>query len=212
MNRAVTKRRPSRFELTGGMLCLDFVNTLDNRPSGQPKELLVNYVDLARFAEDTGILEAYQVDQLIERSPLAPAAAEQALRAAREMREALHEVLAATMKRQAAPRMALARINGYIQTAAEHSELIESKENKGRFEWRFTNDSSFQFPLWPIARSAAELLASPDLEFVRTCASETCQWFFLDTSKNHRRRWCDMKLCGNRAKVREFYARKRTEG
>jgi predicted RNA-binding Zn ribbon-like protein len=63
--------------------------------------------------------------------------------------------------------------------------------------------------LWPIVGSAAELLASDNLPLVRACSSKTCQWFFLDTSKNHRRRWCSMKLCGNRAKVRKFYARQR---
>jgi predicted RNA-binding Zn ribbon-like protein len=63
--------------------------------------------------------------------------------------------------------------------------------------------------LWPTVRSAAELLASNNLPFVRACSSKTCQWFFLDTSKNHLRRWCSMKLCGNRAKVRKFYARQR---
>jgi predicted RNA-binding Zn ribbon-like protein len=48
------------------------------------------------------------------------------------------------------------------------------------------------------------------LPFVRACSSKDCEWFFLDTSKNHHRRWCDMKRCGNRAKVRRFYAKKRT--
>jgi len=68
---------------------------------------------------------------------------------------------------------------------------------------------TFEAPLWPIARSAAELLASEQVHFIRNCSSKTCQWLFLDTSKNHRRRWCDMKLCGNRAKVRRFYTRKK---
>jgi len=45
--------------------------------------------------------------------------------------------------------------------------------------------------------------------YVRACASKTCQWFFLDTSKNHRRRWCDMTKCGNRAKFQRFYSRKK---
>jgi predicted RNA-binding Zn ribbon-like protein len=67
----------------------------------------------------------------------------------------------------------------------------------------------FETMLGPIVGSAAELLASDNLPFVRACSSNTCQWFFLDTSKNHRRRWCSMKLCGNRAKVRKFYARQR---
>jgi predicted RNA-binding Zn ribbon-like protein len=63
--------------------------------------------------------------------------------------------------------------------------------------------------LWPIARDAAELLASERLEYVRACASKTCEWLFLDESKNHRRRWCDMTKCGNRAKVKRFYTQKK---
>jgi hypothetical protein len=37
-------------------VCLDFVNTLDDRFSAEPKDMLLHYVDLARFAEDTGTL------------------------------------------------------------------------------------------------------------------------------------------------------------
>jgi len=203
------RRRPPRFELMGGPACLDFLNTLDDRPSDHPKELLANYVDLARFAEDTKILEPHQVDRLIERSPLMPDAAQRALTQARELRESIYAVVSATMNKQPVPAMALARLNGFIQEAAQHSELILSG---GRFAWRFDDvELWLESPLWPIARSAAELLASDDLAYIRTCASETCQWFFLDTSKNHRRRWCDMTKCGNRAKVRSFYARRRAE-
>src|SRR5207249_439631 len=55
----------------------------------------------------------------------------------------------------------------------------------------------------------ADLLASDHLKFVRACESKTCQWLFLDMSRNHRRRWCKMNLCGNRAKARRFYARQK---
>jgi predicted RNA-binding Zn ribbon-like protein len=209
MPSTIARRRPPRFDLVGGSVVLDFVNTLDDRPSGQPKELLAHYVDLARFAEDTGVLEPYQVDRLIERSPLVPDAAQRALAAARELREAIYGVLAAIMDKRPVPATALTRLNGFVQEAAQHSELIESD---GRFEWRFDDvEMSLESPLWPIARAAAELLASDELAYVRACASESCRWFFLDTSKNHRRRWCDMTQCGNRAKVRRFYARKRAE-
>jgi predicted RNA-binding Zn ribbon-like protein len=43
---------------------------------------------------------------------------------------------------------------------------------------------------------------------VRTCGVDTCRWLFLDTSKNHTRRWCNMKVCGNRVKARRFQARR----
>jgi len=61
--------------------------------------------------------------------------------------------------------------------------------------------------LWPIALSAAELLASGDRLLVKVCRSETCRWLFLDTSKNHSRKWCDMAICGNRAKASRYYSR-----
>ena len=203
-------RRPPLFELTAGVLCLDFVNTLDNRPTGEPKELLARYGDLVRFAEDTGILTPAQADRSFAWSEADPEEAQRVLRAAVELREAMYAVFSAVIAKRAVPASALALLNGYIQLAAKHLSLTPAN---GGFAWQYDSygDSpgGFETILWPIVRSAAELLASDNLPFVRTCSSETCQWFFLDTSKNHRRRWCSMKLCGNRAKVRKFYARQR---
>lgn len=200
------RRRPLRFELEGGLVCLDFVNTLDDRPRDEPKELLTSFLDLARFAEDTGILTPSQVDDLVERSQVAPVDAQKTLRAAIELREALHAIFSAIMKKQAVPPLALAQLNGHVQYAAQHSHLVQAR---GQFEWKFDKLGAFDAILWPIARSAAELLASDQLKFVRACSSQTCQWIFLDTSKNHRRRWCKMDVCGNRAKAQRFYARRR---
>ena len=61
-------------------------------------------------------------------------------------------------------------------------------------------------------RSAAELLTSPDLPLVRECAGYDCGWLFMDTTKNRSRRWCDMATCGNRAKGRRHYERRRAAG
>jgi predicted RNA-binding Zn ribbon-like protein len=83
---------------------------------------------------------------------------------------------------------------------------------KGGFEWRFDDLGEFDSVLWSIARAAADLLASDQLPYVRACFSKSCEWFFLDTSKNHHRRWCDMTRCGNRAKVSRFYARQKKGG
>jgi predicted RNA-binding Zn ribbon-like protein len=63
--------------------------------------------------------------------------------------------------------------------------------------------------LAPIVRGAADLLIGPDRARVRECGSDTCFWLFLDHSKNGTRRWCDMKVCGNRAKARRHYQRGR---
>jgi len=62
--------------------------------------------------------------------------------------------------------------------------------------------------LWSVTLTAADLLTSGDLSQVRLCDGEDCGWLFLDTSRNHSRHWCDMKDCGNRAKVRRFRTRR----
>jgi predicted RNA-binding Zn ribbon-like protein len=202
------RRRPPKFELIGGNVCLDFINTLDDRTSAQPKELLANYYELARFGEDTGILTPEQLDYFYENVHLMIDDAADALRRAINLREAMYAVFSALLNRQTVPAVAMDTLNAYIQDAALHSRLVQREE---RCEWRFDDmGSALDAMLWPIARAAADLLASSDLALVRTCSSPTCQWFFLDTSKNHHRRWCSMKQCGNRAKVRKFYAKKKT--
>jgi predicted RNA-binding Zn ribbon-like protein len=211
------RRQPPVFELMGNV-CLDFINTLDNRPSGQPKELLKSYYELARFGEDTGILTPQELDFFYERVHLMPDEAQEAMRRARNLREALYDIFSAVLNKQTAPQLAMDRLNTNLHNAALHSWLVQPKSaegkippDDGRLHWRFEPmTSSFGAMLWPIARAAADLLTSSDLALVRTCASPTCQWFFLDTSKNHHRRWCSMKQCGNRAKVRRFYAKKKT--
>jgi len=202
------RRFPPRFELIAGNVCLDFINTLDDRPSAQPKELLKSFLDLGRFGEDTGILKAEQVDYFYERIHLNPGEAADAVRRAINLREAMYAVFSALMNKQTAPVVAMDTLNAYIHDAALHSRLVQVE---GRMEWRFDDlTSAFDAMLWPIACAAADLLASSDLALVRACSSPTCQWLFLDTSKNHHRRWCSMKQCGNRAKVRRFYAKKKT--
>ena len=210
MHPTIVGRRSPLFELSAGILCLDFVNTLDNRPSGEPKELLARYGDLVHLAEDSGVLTPVQANRLFAWSEADPEQAQRVLQAAIELREAMYAVFSAVIAKRSVPASSLAMLNRSVQLAAQHLSLTPAD---GGFAWRYDSyghsPGGFEIMLWPIVRSAAELLASDNLPFVRACSSKTCQWFFLDTSKNHRRRWCSMKLCGNRAKVRRFYARQR---
>lgn len=208
MSAKTKARRPPQFDLVAGSVPLDFVNTYDDRFTSEPKELLRSYADLARFAEDTQILGSTHADHLTQLSHESPREADRVLHAAIQLRESIFEVIWATVAKKPVPRESLQTLNKYLQQAARHSSLVKAN---GKFESRFEESpDNLEAPLWPIARASAELLSSDQLEFVRTCASETCQWFFLDVSKNHRRRWCDMTGCGNRAKVRSFYARQKT--
>ena len=93
-----------------------------------------------------------------------------------------------------------------INAGAEKIELLVA--NMGdRLAWAWpAGASALELPLWPALWSAAELLMAPELARVREC--ESCSWLFLDTSRNHTRRWCSMEDCGNVAKARRHYARR----
>ncbi len=186
-------------------MALDFVNTLDDRFSDSPKELLKDYVDLARFGEDTGTLTGQQFDGFMRRRMLYPEDAQRALTSAIQLREAISDIFYALVRKKPVPSSSLIILNQHVQEALQHLELVPGK---ARFEWKFdTWSEDLSAPLWPIARDAAELLASERVNFVRPCASKTCEWLFIDESKNHRRRWCDMTKCGNRSKAKRFYTR-----
>jgi predicted RNA-binding Zn ribbon-like protein len=65
-------------------------------------------------------------------------------------------------------------------------------------------------PLLGLALAASDLLCHHDPGLVRQCQSGACILFFLDTSKNHKRRWCSMQACGNRAKAAAHYQRQKS--
>ena len=79
------------------------------------------------------------------------------------------------------------------------------------YTWEWAKyDQDLDRPLWPVARTAADLLTSGRLDRVRECpGADGCGWLFYDTSKNGSRRWCSMEGCGNVAKARRLYARRR---
>ncbi len=66
-------------------------------------------------------------------------------------------------------------------------------------------------PLQILAQSIADLVCHGDFTNIRHCEGAGCTLWFLDVSKGHRRRWCSMSACGNRAKVAQHRARIRGE-
>jgi predicted RNA-binding Zn ribbon-like protein len=189
------------FELTGGHMALDLANTLDLRPSPTPRELLRDYDALVRWSEQAGVVEASAGRALRALAVRRPRQASAALRHARQLREALFALFSAAARGAALPREPLATLDSAVASAS--SRLRLQAEGR-RAVWRWSAEVSLESMLWPVARAAADLLVSPELHRVRSCESESCDWLFLDLSRNRTRRWCDMAVCGNRSKVRRF--------
>ena len=195
------------FDLSGGNLALDFANTVSKRPTPEAKERLNQYRDLLSFGNQSGVFPPRAFERLFTMAAQAPELAERVLREAIRLREALFAIFSAVADKSTVPANALALLTLAAQNVASHGRLVHKG---GRFQWEWIGmDSHLDSVLWPIARTAADLLTSDDLACLRICDSEECDWLFLDKTKNQRRRWCDMKTCGNRVKARRYYERSR---
>jgi predicted RNA-binding Zn ribbon-like protein len=197
------------FDLCAGHPVLDLVNTLDNRfRADGPIELLPDYEALLRFMEQSGLLEGAQVRALAR--SVSGAEAERATDAARELREAAASTLYAAAEGSAPLPTDLRKLARHFQSAHQRQELVwapTEEQSKCVWEWG-SSQTEADLPVWLLAVQTSTLLTSDAMSRVRACGSETCRWLFLDTSKNHTRRWCDMKVCGNRMKARRFQERR----
>ena len=200
---------PPTFELSGGTLCLDFANTWSDRDRPETDNFR-GYPDLLAFALQTGLLTSGEKARLAGRADQDPQAAEEALASGRSLREALYGILSAIAAAREPEAADLERLNAALPEAFSRLRL----ENRGSdFVWTWAaSEDSLAAPLWPILRSAAELLTSEDRNQVRECAGTACTWLFLDRSRNRSRRWCSMETCGNRAKAHRHYRRRSETG
>lgn len=123
-------------------------------------------------------------------------------RRARTLRETIFGVFSAAARRAAPSPAALGVLNEHLRVLG-HLRLARGG-SAYRWFWEDEGGDVLDRPLWPVVRSAAELLTSDRLDRVRRCSADECDWLFLDRSKNGSRRWCDMTVCGNRSKVRRF--------
>lgn len=196
----------TQFELSGGNLALDFANTVSKRPT-DAIERLTDYNRLVFFGMESGVLT--RTDRLFLTAGRAAGQAQNVLQKAIQFREALFTIFSAIVERRAVPDNALTRLNLMLQEASQHGRMVYRDR---RFVWEWADmQHHLDSVLWPVARSAAELLLSDELSHLRMCAAEDCAWLFLDRTKNQRRRWCDMKVCGNRVKARRHYERMKAE-
>ncbi len=192
---------PKRFDLSGGELCLDFANTVDSRPTSEPRELLPDYNALIEWSLQAGVLEPSSAEGLRLESTRRPRRAKKVLKRARRVREATFEIFSAAVKGIAPPEASLSTLNQHLPKALARLRLAQDHSS---FRWEWEEETATDQMLWPVLRSAAELLTSDRMDRVRLCSAEDCDWLFLDSSRNRSRRWCDMAVCGNRSKVRRF--------
>ena len=203
-------RLPSRaatLDLVGGSLALDFTNTSSGRgtPSHQEHlrdfETLVQWVEHARVVTPPNCL--YFREQATRRPKRAAAIFERAL-AVRELIWRIGQTLAERRTISEPLRDELVAVHAKSLAFAE----IKSRDEAFIWAWNPRRDLEAAI-LGPITLSALSLLMEKDLSRTKRCEGKACGWLFFDATKNKSRRWCEMRVCGNRAKVRAARQRKR---
>jgi predicted RNA-binding Zn ribbon-like protein len=197
-----------RFQLVGGHLALNFANTLDFRYDPERFiDLLSSYERLLAFFEQAGAISARQRSKLL--ATTSNSEARRALRRAIELRETIYFLFLSVLSARRGQNAHLRAFNRFLEDSRMPEKVTWQKRSLVR-AYRDLAERA-EGPLWAVIDAAADLLTSRDCLRIRECSEKTCRWLFLDQSKNHSRRWCDMKVCGNRVKARRFYARLRKQ-
>jgi predicted RNA-binding Zn ribbon-like protein len=202
----VTRSEPEYvWDFCGGHLAVDFTNTVGNRGEA-PEEHFNVYADVVSWAESRGVLGRPQVQRLLQEARKRTNAAADAVKSLRALRESLYRAIVAAASGRKPSAADLAQLNAAVGVAYAAAEL--RAHGGSRLELTFGgNDGAMPLDraiATPVIRSAIELLTTDAIDRVRVCADTTCGWLFLDTTRSGTRRWCDMKVCGNRNKVRRF--------
>lgn len=178
-------------EFVGNALCLDFVNTVNVRPT-PTRDRLATAHDLVAWAEAAG----HPVSGESVRSAAA------ALPGLRRLRDIVHEVVSAVVDGVALPQAPLAELTATYAQAITQAQWDDA-DDRVVVTWPHLQDASEL--AWPVAASAVDLLRTGPLQRLGRCPG--CGWLFLDTSRNGQRRWCSMATCGSRTKAARYYAR-----
>jgi len=191
-------------DFVGGCLSLDFANTVHDRvDTSKDQDLLGNYADLVSWARAAGTITSSIARRFSDLATKNPTQTASVHRRAIRLREAIYRTFAAVSGAQSPNDKDIESICSAYADAGRYLSVVPGGDGI-EMHWKLDRDDAFGL-LAPIAFSANELLLCDDLKRLKQC--QPCGWLFLDKSKGGRRRWCDMKTCGNRAKVTRFRQR-----
>lgn len=184
----------------GGDVAVDFFNTVDwRRDPARRSERLTSYGHVLAWMTASGLMderEAASIASLADKN-------RQGAKAQYEQLVGLREDTYAALDTGSPPRALQRRL---IQ-AHSGSELC--REPDGLWKWTQT-ELGLGTPVDRLALQLERLLTSDAVTRFHRCEDQHCGWVFLDTSRQHNRRWCSAADCGNRNRVRAHYNRLKT--
>ncbi len=183
----------------GGRFCVDFCNTFDHLHTPPKFDYFKDYATILDWGKAAGILAG---------NPSAiSASSRRAIADLVAIRSLIYRVLLPFAHGKAPAAADVAAFNARLQKVSSSLRMVAAS---GRYSLVGSAEDPIEKIMVEAVRSAADLLVSGHPDQIRLCGG--CGWLFYDTSRNHLRRWCTMKICGNRAKARRHYERERRKG
>lgn len=204
---STTPPRPESIELIGGHPALDLVNTVSWRhDTDRQRENLAVPLDLLTWAQRAAVLDEHHLTAMRLAIAEDPETAERVLRQVRELREQLYHHLADHIDRPGGERQIR---EGSVLQHALADAVAASNLTGTPARWALKARGPLDLAR-VLALHALDLLQTMPPNRVLRCDDDGCGWLFLDTTRNHSRRWCSSRDCGNRDRARRHYTRTRT--
>lgn len=182
---------PEKFYLIGNNLALDFINSINHELTREGLLSWAVAVAVVKPAEAEDYYEKWNGKRLDEISIF---------------RKRLRRAVVNLVSTKQIPASEISWLNRVLRENAGYSELAVSEQGFTKtLKIDLCNPDSL---IGPITESFVDLICFGQLDYLRKCERADCILYFYDTTKNHRRRWCSMAICGNRAKAAKFYKRK----
>ncbi len=185
----------------GGRLWLDFINTDDAR-LGVRVDTIAAFEPFVRWLAAARVIDSERADALLRRAAEQPSGATAALVETRRVRAALR-ALVERGRGETAERVreaALAEINRILGRSVG-TRRVESRTDGGYVRSFVPVGDVFGGLVIPVVESAVDSLVNDELSRILRCSDRRCPRYFIDLTRSHTRRWCDMRTCGNRAKA-----------
>ena len=193
-------------DIVGGNAALDLINTVSGWKV-ESEDWIPGTASFLEWARMAGLLDAREERAAGRETTASPAAAARVLVAIKRLRRALHQIVSALERHAVIGRSELDILNSWARRWAL-SEVLTIEGNT-LVSGIGSKVPALERPGLRVAAAALALLKEPPHGRIKTCPAGNCGWIFVDRSKNRSRRWCDMNVCGNLAKARQFRARRR---
>jgi predicted RNA-binding Zn ribbon-like protein len=201
--------RAGSLALIAGELALDFSNTTSDKGGPQQNEHLREPAHVVIWAQHAKVLAPHDCEAALERVTADPELGHRLLAEALELREAIF-CIGRALAEHRPPEEAHSKLLAAVHARSLAAARLTPHGDGYVWSWD-PRKGVIEAILGPIAFSALTMLTQHDLSRIKQCEGDHCGWLFFDTTKNKRRRWCEMSVCGNRAKIRALRERRKTD-